>query len=32
MRLFTHENAEFKEDYYKMRGLILHSLEKNDAE
>ena len=27
IKLFTHENAELKEDYYKMRRLILQSLE-----
>ena len=27
MKLFTHENAELKEDYYKLRRLILQSLE-----
>ena len=27
IKLFTHENAELKEDYYKMRNLILQSLE-----
>ena len=32
VKLFTHKNAELKEDYYKMRRLILQSLEKNDEE
>ena len=27
IKLLTHENAELKEDYYKMRRLILQSLE-----
>ena len=25
LKLFTHENEELKDDYYKMRGLILQS-------
>ena len=30
MKLHTHKNGELKEDYYKMRDLILQSLEEND--
>ena len=30
MKLQTHKNGELKEDYYKMRDLILQSLEEND--
>ena len=31
LKLITHENAELKDDYYKMRGLISQSLgEKNE--
>ena len=30
MKLYTHKNGELKEDYYKMRDLILQSLEEND--
>ena len=30
MKLHTHKNWELKEDYYKMRDLILQSLEEND--
>ena len=30
MKLHTHKNGQLKEDYYKMRDLILQSLEKND--
>ena len=26
LKLYTHENAELKNDYYKMRRLILQSL------
>ena len=32
LKLFTHENAEFKDDYYKMRSLILQSLGDNNEE
>ena len=32
LKLFTHENAELKDDYYKMRGLILQSLGENNEE
>ena len=30
MKLHTHKNGELKEGYYKMRSLILQSLEEND--
>ena len=30
MKLHTHKNGELKEDYYKMRDLILQSLEEDD--
>ena len=30
MKLHIHKNGELKEDYYKMRDLILQSLEEND--
>ena len=30
VKLFTHENAELKDDYLKMRGLILQSLGENN--
>ena len=30
IKLFTHESKELKEDYFKMRDLILQSLEEND--
>ena len=30
IKLHTHKNAELKEDYYKMRDLILQSLEENE--
>ena len=29
-KLHTHKNGQLKEDYYKMRNLILHSLEENE--
>ena len=32
LKLYTHENAELKEDYYKMRRLILQSLQENIEE
>ena len=32
LKLYTHENAELKEDYYKLRRLILQSLEENNEE
>ena len=32
LKLFTHENAELKDDYYEMRGLILQSLGENKEE
>ena len=32
IKLFSHENTELKEDFYKMRGLILQSLEENNEE
>ena len=32
LKLYTHENAELKGDYYKMRRLILQSLEDNNEE
>ena len=32
LKLFTHENAKLKDDYYKMRYLILQSLGENDEE
>ena len=32
IKLFTHKNEELKEDYYKMRRLILQSLVENDEE
>ena len=32
LKLFTHENGELKDDYYKMRGLILQSLGENNEE
>ena len=32
IKLFTQKNEELKEDYYKMRRLILQSLEANDEE
>ena len=30
IKLYTHKNEELKEDYYKMRHLILQSLEEID--
>ena len=30
MKLHTHKNGDINEDYYKMRDLILQSLEEND--
>ena len=30
IKLHTHKNGELKEDYYKMRDLILQSLEEDD--
>ena len=32
LKLFTHEKAELKDDYYKMRRLILQSLGENNEE
>ena len=32
LKVFTHDNAELKDDYYKMRGLILQSLGENNEE
>ena len=32
LKLHTHENAELKGDYYKIRCLILQSLEENNNE
>ena len=32
LKLFTHENAELEDDYYKMMGLILQSLGENNEE
>ena len=32
LKLYTHENAELKNDYYKMRRLILQSLRDNNEE
>ena len=32
VKLFTHKNVELKDDYYKLRRLILQSLEEDDEE
>ena len=32
LKLYTHENAELKDDFYKMRRLILQSLGENNDE
>ena len=32
LKVFTHENAELKDEYYKMRRLIEQSLGENDEE
>ena len=32
VKLFTYKSAELKEDYYKLRRLILRSLEEDDEE
>ena len=32
LKLYTHENAELKDEYYKMRRLILQSLGDNNEE
>ena len=32
LKLYTHDNAELKEDYFTKRRLILQSLEDNDDE
>ena len=32
LKLFTHDNAQLKDDYFKMRGLILQSLGENNEE
>ena len=32
LKLYTHNNAELKEDYFTMRRLILQSLEENNEE
>ena len=32
VKLFTHKNVEMKDDYYRLRRLILQSLEGDDKE
>ena len=32
LKLYTHENAELKDDYYKKTGLILQPLAENNEE
>ena len=32
LKLYTHDNSELKVEYYKMRRLILQSLEDNNEE
>ena len=32
LKLSTHENAELKDEYYKMMGIILQSLGENNEE